>query len=172
MTVFKTKIFNNESCGASLIEVVLAISIIAIAAPFMYRQIQSTYSDVENISLAQKITDLQDNVLNFVRTNQENWPDEAEIVLTPDDIQAISPMISNWIIDKRQFRGSSVTDVYLAFDVIGFCPVKSWRTFIAFVNLSPDVPTLIFKISLSMTISRILFMAFLALSSFFDIFLL
>ena len=33
--------------------------------------------------------------------------------------------------------------VYLALDVIGFCPVKSCKTFIAFVNLSPDVPTLI-----------------------------
>ena len=36
-------------------------------------------------------------------------------------------------------------------------------------NLSPEVPTLIFKISLFITISLILFMAFLELSSFLEI---
>ena len=117
MTVFKTKIFNNVNSGASLIEVILAISIIAVAAPFMYKQIQNTYSDIENISVAQKIVDLQDSALNFVRIYQENWPDEAEIRLTPEDIQKISPMISSAFIDKRKFRGTTITDIYLAFDI-------------------------------------------------------
>ena len=117
MTVFKTRIFNNANAGASLIEVILAISIIAVAAPFMYRQIQNTYSDIENISVAQKIVDLQDSVLNFVRIHQEDWPDEAEIPLKPDDIKEISPLITSGIIDKRQFRGTTITDVYLAFDI-------------------------------------------------------
>lgn len=117
MTVYKTKIFDNMSRGASLIEVVLAISIIAVAAPFMYNQVQRTYSDIENISVAQKIVDLQDNVLNFVRIKQENWPDEAEIPLTAEDIKQISPMISAGIIDRQKFRGTSITDVYLMFDI-------------------------------------------------------
>ena len=117
MTVYKTKIFDNISRGASLIEVVLAISIIAVVAPFMYRQVQRTYSDIENISVAQKIVDLQDNVLNFVRMKQENWPDEAEIPLTAEDIKQISPMISAGIIDRQKFRGTSITDVYLMFDI-------------------------------------------------------
>lgn len=117
MTVFKTKIFNDMSNGASLIEVVLAISIIAVAAPFMYKQIQRTYSDIENISVAQKIVDLQDSVLNFVRIHQENWPAETEIQLTPDDIKEISPAVSSGFIDKRQFRGTTITDIYLAFDI-------------------------------------------------------
>lgn len=117
MTVFKTRIFNNTNRGASLIEVVLAISIIAVAAPFMYKQIQNTYSDIENISVAQKIVDLQDSALNFVRIHQENWPDEAEIQLTADDIKQISPLVFSGFIDKRQFRGTTITDVYLAFDI-------------------------------------------------------
>ncbi len=117
MTVFKTKIFNDASRGASMIEVILAISIIAVAAPFMYKQVQRTYSDIENISVAQKIVDLQDSVLNFVRTNQENWPAVAEIQLTDKEIQEISPYISSGFIDKRQFSGTTVTDVYLAFDI-------------------------------------------------------
>lgn len=117
MTVFNTKIFNNKSIGASLIEVILAISIVAVAAPFMYKQIKQTYSDIENISVAQRIVDLQDSVLNFVRIHQEDWPEEAEIALTPEDIQEMSPMISSGIIDKRKFQGTTVTDVYLAFNI-------------------------------------------------------
>ena len=117
MTVYKTKIFNNESRGASLIEVVLAISIIAVAAPFMYKQITRTYSDIENISAAQKIVDLQDSVLNFVRMHQENWDENAEIQLTEADVKEISPLVSSGFIDKRQFRGTTITDVYLAFDI-------------------------------------------------------
>ena len=37
--------------------------------------------------------------------------------------------------------------VHFAFDVIGFWPVKSFNTFIAFFNLSPDSPTDIFNIN-------------------------
>ena len=87
MIAYKTKIFNNASRGASMIEVVLAISIIAVAAPFMYDQIRRTRDDIENISVAQKIVDLQDNALNFVRTHQENWTDKNEIQLTDDEIR-------------------------------------------------------------------------------------
>ena len=117
MTVSRTKIFDNSMRGASLIEVVLAISIAAVAAPFMYKQIEHTYNDIENISVAQKIVDLQDNALNFVRTHQENWDDVAEIQLSKKEIKEISPLISSGFIDKRQFRGTTITDVYLAFDI-------------------------------------------------------
>ena len=117
MTVYKTKIFDNTSRGASMIEVILAISIIVVAAPFMYKQVQRTYDDIENISAAQKIVDLQDSVLNFVRIHQEEWPDVVEKPLSDKDIQEISPYISSGFIDKRQFRGTTVTDVYLAFDI-------------------------------------------------------
>ena len=117
MTVFRTRIFNNVSRGASLIEVILAISIAAVAAPFMYKQMGRTYSDIENISAAKKIVDLQDAVLNFVRLHQENWDANAEIQLTKEDLQEISPIISSGFIDKRQFRGTTITDVYLGFDI-------------------------------------------------------
>ena len=117
MTVYKTKIFNDNSRGASLLEVILAISIAAVAAPFMYRQITNTYDDLENISVAQQIVDLQDATLNFVRTHQEDWPEVAEIQLTNKDLTDISPIISSGFIDKRQFRGTTITDVYLGFDI-------------------------------------------------------
>ncbi len=117
MTVYKTKIFNDNSRGASLLEVILAVSIAAVAAPFLYRQMTNTYDDLENISVAQQIVDLQDATLNFVRTHQEDWPDVAEIQMTATDLQEISPIISSGFIDKRQFRGTTITDIYLGFDI-------------------------------------------------------
>ncbi len=117
MIVSKTKIFNNVSRGASLIEVVLTISIIAVAAPFMYKQIQNTHNDIANISMAQKIVDLQNDTLNFVRTNQQDWPDTIEIILTPENLQEISPSITAGIIDRRKYNDTTITDIYLAFDI-------------------------------------------------------
>lgn len=117
MTVSKTKIFDNTSRGASLIEVILALAIVAVATPFMYKQMQNTYSDIENVTVAQNIVDIQDSALNFVRLNQENWPDEAEIHLTEQELQEISPYVMGGIIDKRKYRGTSITDIYLAFDL-------------------------------------------------------
>ncbi|MBP9999129.1 MAG: hypothetical protein KBT14_00335 [Proteobacteria bacterium] len=117
MTVYKTKIFNNESRGTSLIEVILAISIIAVAAPFMYKQIQRTYNDIENVSVAQKIVDIQDGALNYIRVHQEDWDNATEIQLTSEEVKEISPLVSAAFIDRRQFRGTNITDVYLVFRV-------------------------------------------------------
>ncbi len=117
MTVYKTKIFDNASRGASLLEVVLAISIAAVAAPFMYKQIENTYSDIENISVAQKILDVENDALNFVRQKQSEWDDVAEIQLTDDEIQEISPLVTAGFIDRQKYRGTTTTDIYLAFNV-------------------------------------------------------
>ncbi|MFQ6760300.1 MAG: hypothetical protein ACLRFM_02800 [Alphaproteobacteria bacterium] len=117
MTVYKTKIFNNASRGASIIEVILAMSIIAVAAPFMYNQIKRTYGDIENISVAQKIVDLQDNALNFVRTHQSQWGEEEQIQLSDEELAEISSLPVAAFIDRRQYRGTTITDVYMLFDV-------------------------------------------------------
>jgi len=117
LTVYKTKIFNNASRGASIIEVILAMSIIAVAAPFMYNQIKRTYGDIENISVAQKIVDLQDNALNFVRTHQSQWGDTEQIQLSDEELAEISSLPVAAFIDRRQYRGTTITDVYMLFDV-------------------------------------------------------
>lgn len=117
MIVYKTNIFNNASRGASIIEVILAMSIIAVAAPFMYNQIKRTYGDIENISVAQKIVDLQDNALNFVRMHQSQWGDAEQIQLSDTELAEISSLPVAAFIDRRQFRGTTITDVYMLFDV-------------------------------------------------------
>lgn len=93
------------------------MSIIAVAAPFMYNQIKRTYGDIENISVAQKIVDLQDNALNFVRTHQSQWGEEEQIQLSDEELAEISSLPVAAFIDRRQYRGTTITDVYMLFDV-------------------------------------------------------
>ena len=64
---------------------------------------------------AKQIMDVRDNVLNFVRMNQDKWPDVAQIRLDEDELRAISDMPVAGLIDKYSVRGATITDVYLAY---------------------------------------------------------
>lgn len=119
MTVCKTRIFRNDSCGASVIEVLLAMAIVGLATPFVYNQIARVNHEIETVSIANKIISVRDNVLNMVRMSQDDWPDVAQIELTDDELQQISSSVSSGFIDKYTISGATVTDVYLAFDVAG-----------------------------------------------------
>ena len=77
----KTNIFNDNSRGASMTEVLLAMAIVAMATPFLYSQISDTNNTLRDISAANEIISLRDTVLNFVRLNQSDWPDTAQIKL-------------------------------------------------------------------------------------------
>lgn len=117
MAVYNTKIFSDNIRGASIIEVILAMAIVGLAAPFIYNQISRVNHEIQTISLANKIVSVRDDVLNFVRLNQDDWPDVAQIKLTDDELQQISSDVVSGFIDKYTVSGATVTDVYLAFDV-------------------------------------------------------
>ena len=117
MTVFKTKIFTNENRGASVMEVLLALGIVALATPFVYSQISRSTQTVRDMAHAKQIMDVRDNVLNFVRMNQDKWPDIAQIRLDEDELRAISDMPVAGLIDKYSVRGATITDVYLAYEI-------------------------------------------------------
>ncbi|MBR2393783.1 MAG: hypothetical protein IKB05_04825 [Alphaproteobacteria bacterium] len=117
MTVFKTKIFFNENRGASVMEVLLALGIVALATPFVYSQISRSTQTVRDMAHAKQIMDVRDNVLNFVRMNQDKWPDVAQIRLDEDELRAISDMPVAGLIDKYSVRGATITDVYLAYEI-------------------------------------------------------
>lgn len=117
MTVFKTKIFSNENRGASVMEVLLALGIVALATPFVYSQISRSTQTVRDMAHAKQIMDVRDNVLNFVRMNQDKWPDIAQIRLDEDELRAISDMPVAGLIDKYSVRGATITDVYLAYEI-------------------------------------------------------
>lgn len=116
MTVNKYRIFSDETRGASIMEVLLAIGIVALITPFVYEQIARTSQNVRDMSAANQIIELRDSMLNFVRMNQDQWPDEAQIRLEETELNAISELPVAAFIDKYSVRGAAMTDVYLAFD--------------------------------------------------------
>lgn len=119
MTVYKMKIFADSTRGASMLEVLLAMAIVAMATPFLYSQIADTNDTLRDMVAANKIMDLRDPVLNFVRLNQNDWPAVAQIKLSDAELDEISDMPTSGFIDKYQVNGATVTDVYLAFDMDG-----------------------------------------------------
>ena len=79
MIVNKFRIFSprrkleiKSSRGGGLVEVLLALVIVAVAAPFTYSMIAESTHAMHNMAIANDIISLRNGVLNFVRINQEN----------------------------------------------------------------------------------------------------
>lgn len=125
-TVTRTKIFSDATRGASMTEVILAMAIVAIVSPFLYTQITDATDNVRDMALARNIIALRGNVLNYVRANQDRWPDVAQIKLADDELSEISGVATAGFIDKYAVSGATITDVYLAFDT-GLKPIRTMR---------------------------------------------
>ena len=117
MAVFKTNIFDSINRGASALEVLLSMAIVAMAAPLVYSQISETNRNIRDMATAHEITELRGGVLNFIRLNQDEWPDVAQIRMTDEELEIISNGAHAGFIDKYMARGTTITDVYLAFDI-------------------------------------------------------
>lgn len=117
MAVYKKKFFDDSCSGASMLEVILAMAIVAMATPFLYSQISDTNSTLRDIAKAKEIIDLRGPVLNFVRLNQGKWPDVVQIKLSDDELDNISTLPDYGFIDKYVVNGATITDVYLAFEL-------------------------------------------------------
>lgn len=118
MIVSKSHFYNtNTQRGASVLEVVLAITVVLSVSPFVYTQTIKMANDVRDIANANKIVSLRDGVINYIRINQGQWPDTAEIKMSEEDIEKIAPSAHSGFIDKYSVNGATITDVYLAFDI-------------------------------------------------------
>lgn len=115
MTVFNPRIFSNQSHGASITEVLLAMAIVALATPLVYNKIAQTNRTIADIASARRIINTRDNVLNLVRMKQDEWPDTAQIRLDKAELAGISADAVAGLIDKYSVNGATVTDVYLVF---------------------------------------------------------
>lgn len=105
---------DNSQRGATMVEAVLAIAVVIAVSPFMYTQIVQMSHDSQDIAVANEIVKLRDSVINYIRVNQNQWPDNTEIKLSDDEIKNISPIAHSVYIDKYKVNGASITDVYLA----------------------------------------------------------
>ena len=120
VTVYKKyfdKLNANPNRGATITEVVLAVAVVITVSPFMYNQIIEMSRESEDIARANEIVGLRDDVINYVRVNQDKWSDVAEIKLEDTDIQKISPIAHSVYVDKYKVNGASIVDVYLAIDL-------------------------------------------------------
>jgi len=114
--VNKIRIFSDASRGASMVEVLLSLAIVAMAAPFVYNRIAQTNRNIDEMAAARDITALRGAVLNFVRMNQAAWPDAAQIKLSDAELDEISGDATAVFIDKYMVQGAVVADAYLSFD--------------------------------------------------------
>lgn len=102
--------------GGGLVEVLLAMVIVSVAAPFTYSMITETTHTMHNMAIANDIISLRDGVLNFVRMNQDLWPAQAQIKMSEEELNEFSDAITSGFIDKYSLHGGTVVDVYLSFD--------------------------------------------------------
>jgi len=114
--LYVKKYFDIAQRGASMLEVILAITVVLAVSPFLYNQIITISEDIRDIAMANKIVKSRDNVINFVRVNQTEWPDTIEIKLTDEELAEIVPMAHAGFIDKYKVNGATLTDIYLAFN--------------------------------------------------------
>ncbi|MDR0741319.1 MAG: hypothetical protein LBF28_00915 [Rickettsiales bacterium] len=123
----KQRIFSNlpnagsagDQHGASILEILLVMAIVALMSPFIYSQISEASREIRDIGAAKKIIGIRKSALNFVRLNQNRWPDVAQIKLAAEELAQITRDAHFGFVDKYQVRGAVITDVYLAFGIDG-----------------------------------------------------
>ena len=103
--------------GASMTEVILAVAVIVAVSPFMYNQIVNMANDAQDIAKANQIVKSRDGIINFLRVNQNQWADDAEIKMTDEEIKEIVPLAHTGFIDKYKINGATITEAYLAFSI-------------------------------------------------------
>ena len=112
-------IFNNKNSqyGATMLEVVLAITVVLALSPFLYNHIIEISHDINDMNIANQIVKERDGIINFLRTNQGTWDAGSEIKLTDEELKKIAPLAHAGFVDKYNAGGAAITDVYLAFDI-------------------------------------------------------
>lgn len=108
------KLNEKSQRGATLTEVFLTIAVVIAVSPFMYNQIIEMSKESEDIARANEIVALRDDVINYIRVNQSQWKDNAEIKMSAEELEKISPLAHTGYIDKYKVNGATITDVYLA----------------------------------------------------------
>ena len=88
--------------GETITEVVLAMAVVIALSPFMYNQIIEISKESQDISKANEIVNLRDNVINYVRVNQSNWDENAEIKLEGEELgKILNRFLESLSVDNR-----------------------------------------------------------------------
>ena len=103
--------------GATMTEVILAVAVVIAVSPFLYNQITEMSHSAKDITTANQIVKSRDKIINFLRMNQMDWGNKAEIKMTEEQIKEFAPLAHTGFIDKYKINGATTNDVYLAFSL-------------------------------------------------------
>jgi len=106
----------NSQRGASVLEVIFAIALVMAITPFMFNQISEMTHTVKDVSAARDIVNLRGDIVNYVRANQQNWPN-GSIEISDEDLADLAPDAHAGIIYKDTVQGATITEIYLAFAI-------------------------------------------------------
>ncbi|MDR1207111.1 MAG: hypothetical protein LBK26_01715 [Rickettsiales bacterium] len=108
--------------GSNLLETLLAIGLVALMTPFVYNRIAETSREIQDITAAKEIVLWKDRIAGYVRKNQADWPQDAEVDLDQDEMYKIlgEEGKGNLIpyaafLDKYKHKAGTTIDSYLIF---------------------------------------------------------
>ncbi|MCL2748865.1 MAG: hypothetical protein FWE50_02200 [Alphaproteobacteria bacterium] len=119
--------FQRQQRGAGLMEVLLAIAIIGAILPFAYNGVMEMSNSIVDASEARRISEWSDPIMAYVRRNQADWPDNAEVEFDEGEVDLIREQNSEnsisgrmlhpyaGFIEKRAAKGGAMINAYLAF---------------------------------------------------------
>jgi hypothetical protein len=104
------------------LETLLAIGLVALMTPFVYNRIAETSREIVDITTAKEIVSWKDRIAGYIRKNQADWPENAEIDLDKEEmfkiagasnLKDIIPYAA--FLDKYKHRAGTTIDSYLVF---------------------------------------------------------
>jgi len=122
-----TRNLYKQQRGAGLMEVLLAIAIVGAIMPFAYNGVMEVSNSIVDASEAKRISEWSDPIMAYVRKNQADWPESAEVEFDEEEINLIREQNSEnqisgrmlhpfaGFIEKRAARGGAMINAYLAF---------------------------------------------------------
>ncbi len=75
------KIMNKRIAGMSIMEVMMALAIMLMLLPFVYKQVTKQTYDAQNVVIANTINDVANVSENYIKVNEKGWKGDYEEML-------------------------------------------------------------------------------------------
>jgi|GEM_PF-4315952 len=72
--------------GASLLEIILAVGVMVLAAPVAYRFVSRELNETRHLGIARQMQDVRRALLNYASVERKNWSDKLSGGLEGDDV--------------------------------------------------------------------------------------
>lgn len=102
--------------GASLLEVILSITLVLLLVPFLYGQITDMNDTVKNVIMARKIVNMQDGIKNYILLKNAEFEEGENVPFNEEDLSDIAPGAVRGIIRKTS-NGVVSIEAFLEFNI-------------------------------------------------------